>query len=118
MAHRVCRLDDGGATTFFAVERRPPSPTEMAFAADGRLFVCTTISRRRDRAFRLTETCCEEIALGEHATNCIFDGRTLYVTARGSAEIHADQRTGTFWQRRKTDAVGLPRLPGRACSSD
>ena len=54
----------------------------------------------------------EEIALGEHATNCIFAGSTLYVTATKVAEIHADQRTGTFW-RVETDATGLPLLPGR-----
>ena len=55
----------------------------------------------------------EEIPLGQHATNCIFDGPTLYVTATAVAEIHADQRTGTFW-RVETDATGgLPLIPGK-----
>jgi hypothetical protein len=33
------------------------------------------------------------------------------VTATKVAEIHADQRTGTFW-RVDTDATGLPLIPG------
>jgi sugar lactone lactonase YvrE len=54
----------------------------------------------------------EEINLNEHATNCIFDGSTLYVTATKVAEIHADQRTGSFWKV-ETDATGpLPLVPG------
>ena len=36
----------------------------------------------------------EEISLGEHATNCIFDGSELYVTATQVADIEASQRTG------------------------
>ena len=31
----------------------------------------------------------EEISLGEHATNCIFDGSALYVTATKVADIDA-----------------------------
>ncbi len=55
----------------------------------------------------------EEITLGENATNCIFDGPTLYVTATKVADLDAGQRTGTFW-RVETDAGGpLPLLPGR-----
>ena len=52
------------------------------------------------------------IDLGEHATNCAFDGPTLYVTATRSVEIEASQRTGTLWAV-ETDATGpLPLLPG------
>ena len=47
----------------------------------------------------------DEISLGEHATNCIFDGPALYVTATDVADIEASQRTGTFW-RVDTDATG------------
>ena len=54
----------------------------------------------------------EEIHLGEHATNCIFDGSDLYVTATREADIEASQRTGTFW-RVETDATGLDLIPGR-----
>jgi len=54
----------------------------------------------------------EEIHLGEHATNCIFDGSSLYVTATREADIEASQRTGTFW-RVETDATGLDLIPGR-----
>jgi sugar lactone lactonase YvrE len=54
----------------------------------------------------------EHIDLGEHATNCIFDGATLYVTATRSAEIEASQRTGTLWAV-ETDAAGpLTLIPG------
>ena len=42
-AHRVCRLDDGQATTFCQLSDGHV-PDGMAFAADGRAFVCTTIS--------------------------------------------------------------------------
>ena len=109
MAHRVCRLDDGEATTFSQLSDGHV-PDGMAFAADGRLFVCTTISGGVTVLSPGGELL-EEIALGEHATNCIFDGATLYVTATRVAEIHADQRTGTFWSV-ETDAEGLPLLPG------
>ena len=44
----------------------------------------------------------EEISLGEHATNCIFDGSALYVTATKVPDIEASQRTGTFWRVRPT----------------
>ena len=38
---------------------------------------------------------------------------TLYVAATKVSDIHAEQRTGTFW-RVETDAGGpLPLLPGR-----
>ena len=54
----------------------------------------------------------EEITIGEHATNCIFDGPTLWVTATKVADIEASQRTGTFW-RIETDATGgLPLITG------
>jgi gluconolactonase len=110
MAHRVCRLDNGEATTFSQLSDGHV-PDGMAFAADGRLFVCTTISGGVTVLSPDGEVL-EEITLGEHATNCIFDGSTLYVTATRVAEIHADQRTGTFWSV-ETDAEGLPLLPGQ-----
>ena len=43
MGHRVCRLENGEATTFAQLSDGHV-PDGMAFAADGRLFVCTTIS--------------------------------------------------------------------------
>lgn len=110
MAHRVCRLDEGQATTFCQLGDGHV-PDGMAFAADGRLFVCTTISGGVTVLSPAGEVL-EQISLGEHATNCIFDGSTLYVTATQVAEIHTDQRTGTFW-RVETDAEGLPLLLGQ-----
>ena len=110
MAHRVCRLDDGEVTTFCQLSDGHV-PDGMAFAADGRAFVCTTISGGVTVISAEGEVL-EEINLDAHATNCIFDGPTLYVTATKVAEIHADQRTGTFW-RVETDAGGpLPLVPG------
>jgi len=110
-AHRVCRLDDGQATTFCQLSDNHV-PDGMAFAADGRLFVCTTISGGLTVLSAEGEVL-EEIVLNEHATNCIFDGPALYVTATKVADIHADQRTGSFW-RVDTDASGgLPLLPGK-----
>jgi gluconolactonase len=110
MAHRVCRWEDGQATTFCQLSDGHV-PDGMAFATDGRAFVCTTISGGVTVLSPDGEVL-EEIVLGEHATNCIFAGSTLYVTATKVAEIHADQRTGTFW-RVETDATGLPLLPGK-----
>jgi gluconolactonase len=111
MAHRVCRLDDGEVTTFCQLSDGHV-PDGMAFAEDGRLFVCTTISGGVTVLSPEGEVL-EEIALGEHATNCIFDGSALYVTGTKVSEIHADQRTGTFW-RVDTDASGgLPLVPGK-----
>jgi len=109
-AHRVCRLEDGEAVTFCQL---PDShvPDGMAFAADGRLFVCTTISQGVT-VVSPDGAVAGEIHLGEHATNCIFDGSDLYVTATREADIEASQRTGTFW-RVETDAIGLDLIPGR-----
>ena len=86
----------------------------MAFAEDGRLFVCTTVSGGVTVLSPEGEIL-EQLDLGEHATNCIFDGSALYVTATKVPDLDADQRTGTFW-RVDTDAVGLPLLPGSLSS--
>jgi gluconolactonase len=109
-AHRVCRLQDGQPVTFCQLSDNHV-PDGMAFAADGRLFVCTTVSGGVTIVSPDGEVL-EEIHLGEHATNCIFDGSALYVTATREADIEASQRTGTFW-RVETDATGLDLLPGQ-----
>jgi gluconolactonase len=111
MAHRVCCVDDGGEPTTFAQLSDGHVPDGMAFAADGRLFVATTIKEGVTVLSPEGEVL-EEIHLGEHATNCIFAGSTLWVTATKVAEIEASQRTGTFW-RVETDAAGLDLIPGR-----
>lgn len=109
-AHRVCRLDGGEAVTFCQL---PDShvPDGMAFAADGRLFVANTtfggVTVLSPQGEVLTE-----IDLGEHATNCVFDGSTLYVTATRTPEIEASERTGSFW-RVETDATGLELIGGQ-----
>jgi gluconolactonase len=110
MAHRVQRLEDGKPVTFSQLSD-DHVPDGMAFAADGRLFVATTISQGVTVVSPEGEVL-EEIHLGEHATNCIFDGSVLYVTATHTADIEASQRTGTFW-RVETDATGLDLIPGR-----
>jgi gluconolactonase len=110
MGHRVCRFENGQATTFSQLTD-DHVPDGMAFAQDGRLFVCTTISGGLTVLSEDGEIL-EEIKLGEHATNCIFDGSMLYVTATKVADIDANQRTGTFW-RVDTDATGLPLIPGK-----
>jgi gluconolactonase len=111
MVHRVSRLADDGEPEVFCQLSDSHVPDGMAFAADGRLFVATTVSGGVTviSAEGVAEA---EIHLGEHATNCIFDGSVLYVTATKVPDIEASQRTGTFW-RVQTDAVGLPLLPGR-----
>jgi gluconolactonase len=111
MVHRVCRLDDAGQPETFCQLSDGHVPDGMAFAADGRLFVATTVSGGVT-VISPDGAVLAEINLGEHATNCIFDGSVLYVTATKVADIEASQRTGTFW-RVQTDATGLPLLPGR-----
>jgi gluconolactonase len=110
MAHRVCRLEDG-APTVFAQLSDDYVPDGMAFAADGRAFVCTTISEGVTVLSADGEVL-EQIHLGEHATNCIFAGSTLYVTATHIAEIEASQRTGTLWAVETNATGGLPLIPG------
>jgi gluconolactonase len=111
MAHRVCRLEDGKSTVFCQLSDGHV-PDGMAFAADGRAFVCTTISGGVT-VISADGEMLDQIDLGEHATNCIFDGPMLYVTATHVAEIEASQRTGTLWSV-ETDATGgLPLIPGR-----
>jgi gluconolactonase len=109
-AHRVCRLEDGEAVTFCQLSD-DHVPDGMAFAADGRLFACTTTSLGVT-VISPDGQVLEEIRLGEHATNCIFDGTDLYVTATAVADIEASQRTGTFW-RVRAGVTGLPLIPGR-----
>jgi gluconolactonase len=108
-AHRVCRLEQGEPVVWAQLSDGHV-PDGMAFAEDGRLFVCTTISGGVT-VLSADGDVLEEISLDEHATNCIFDGSTLYITATKLADIHADQRTGTFWGV-ETDATGLALIPG------
>jgi gluconolactonase len=111
MAHRVCSVGDDGQPTTYAQLSDGHVPDGMAFAADGRAFVATTIKEGVTVLSSEGEVL-EEIHLGEHATNCIFGGSTLWVTATKVADIEASQRTGTFW-RVETDATGLDLIPGR-----
>lgn len=109
-AHRVCLLENGEAVTFCQL---PDShvPDGMAFAEDGRLFVANTtfggVTVLSPDGEVLTE-----IDLNEHATNVVFDGSVLYVTATRTPDIEASERTGSFW-RVETDATGLALLPGQ-----
>jgi len=108
--HRICRLENGEPVVFSQLTD-DHVPDGMAFAQDGRLFVCTTVSGGVT-VVAPTGEILEEISLGEHATNCIFDGSALYVTATKVADLDAQQRTGTFW-RVETDATGLPLRTGQ-----
>ena len=55
----------------------------------------------------------EDVLIGNNATNCIFDGPNLYVTATQVDYCEASMRTGSFW-RIATDATGpLPLIPGK-----
>jgi gluconolactonase len=110
MAHRIRRLDGGEPVTFCQLSD-DHVPDGMAFAADGRLFVATTVSGGVT-VVSPDGRVLDEIHLGEHATNCMFDGTALYVTATKVPDIEASQRTGTFW-RVQTDTTGLALLPGR-----
>jgi gluconolactonase len=109
--HRVRWLDDDGQPATFSQLSDDHVPDGMAFAADGRAFVCTTTSEGVT-VLSPEGDVLDEIHLGEHATNCIFAGSTLYVTATRVAEIEASQRTGTFW-RVETDTTGLDLIPGQ-----
>jgi gluconolactonase len=111
MAHRVRRMENGEPVTFCQLSNEHV-PDGMVFAADGRLFVATTVSLGVTVISPEGEVL-DEIRLGEHATNCIFDGPALYVTATREPDIEASARTGTFW-RVDTDAPGgLELIPGR-----
>src|SRR6266496_3919228 len=111
MAHRVRRMENSQPVTFCQLSDEHV-PDGMAFAADGRLLVPTTVSQGVT-VISAEGGVLEEIRLGEHATNCIFDGPELYVTATREADIEASARTGTFW-RVDTDAPGgLDLIPGR-----
>jgi gluconolactonase len=110
MAHRVQRLENGKPVTFCQLSDGHV-PDGMAIAADGRLFVCTTLSEGVT-VLSPDGKVLEEIHIGQHATNCIFAGSALYVAATHTADIEASERTGTFW-RVDTDATGLELIPGR-----
>jgi gluconolactonase len=110
MAHRICRLDAGEPVTFCQLSD-DHVPDGMAFAADGRLFVATTVSGGVTVISPDGEVLAE-IPLGEHATNCAFDGSALYFAATRSADIEASERTGSFW-RVDTDTTGLDLIGGQ-----
>ncbi len=109
MAHRICRLEGGEPVTFCQLSDRHV-PDGMAFAADGRLFVATTVSGGVT-VISPDGQVLDDIDLGEHATNCMFEGTALYVTATKVPDIEASQRTGTFW-RVQAGTTGLPLIPG------
>ena len=108
-AHRVCRLAGGEAETFCQLPDTHV-PDGMAFAADGRLFVANTTFGGVTVLSPDGEVAAE-IDLGEHATNVVFDGSILYVTATRTPDIEASERTGSFWGV-ETDAVGLELIAG------
>ena len=87
----------GGRAPFERTSRAAPSPSTSRIAS-ARLPTTTTSP--------------SEIPLGEHATNCAFDGSALYVAATRSADIEASQRTGSFW-RVDTDTTGLDLIRGQ-----
>jgi len=108
-AHRVCRLDGWQAETFCQLPDTHV-PDGMAFATDGRLFVANTTFGGVTVLSPDGEVVAE-IDLNEHATNVVFDGSILYVTATRTPDIEASERTGSFW-RVETDAVGLELIAG------
>jgi gluconolactonase len=110
MAHRVCRLEDGARTVFCQLGD-DYVPDGMAFAEDGRAFVATTVSGGVT-VLSADGAVLDQIDLGEFATNCAFDGPTLYVTATKVAEIEASQRTGTLCAVETDAAGGLPLIAG------
>jgi len=108
-AHRVCRLEGGEAVTFCQLPDTHV-PDGMAFAADGRLFVANT-TFGGVTVLSPDGDVLSEIDLNEHATNVVFDGSVLYVTATRTPDIEASERTGSFW-RVETDAVGAGLIAG------
>ncbi len=109
-AHRVCRLTNGEAVTFCQLPDTHV-PDGMAFAADGRLFVANT-TFGGVTVLSPDGDVLSEIDLNEHATNVVFDGAALYVTATRTPDIEASERTGSFW-RVETDATGLELISGQ-----
>ncbi len=111
MAHRVCRLDDGQADDLLPAERRARAGRDGVRRRRPAVRVHDDL-RRSDGAVARGRDPRGDLARRAR-TNCIFDGPTLYVTATKVSEIHAEQRTGTFW-RVETDATGgLPLIPGK-----
>lgn len=108
-AHRVCRMQGTEIVTFCQL---PEShiPDGMAFSADGRLFVATTVAGGVT-VVSPEGAVLEQIDLGVLCTNCAFDGSALYVTATRTPDLDAAGRTGTLW-RVETDTTGLELLPG------
>src|SRR5262249_40974855 len=111
MKHRVCRLNASGEPETFCQLSDGHVPDGMAFAADGRLFVATTISGGITVISPDGEAL-TEIHMDEHTTNCFFDGSVLYVTATKVPDIEASQRTGSLW-RGPTPATPPHLLPPR-----
>ena len=105
LSRRICRLEAGRIVIVAQLDDRH-IPDGMAFALDGRIFVCTTSSKTVTVVSPDGELL-GAIPIGAYPTNCAFDGSVLYVTATTTAEIRFDERTGSLWSV-ETDAVGLP----------
>jgi len=88
MAHRVRRLAGGERRSRSASCPTLTCPTAWPLPPTGALFVATTVSGGVT-VVSPDGAVLEEIHLGEHATNCIFDGADLYVTATRAADIEA-----------------------------
>ena len=110
--HRVCRMNDRGEPETFCQLSDGHVPDGMAFAANGRLFVATDDLRRGHRD--LAEgAVLDRVNLGEHATNCIFDGSVLYVTATKSARHRGLGANRQLLAGCTPARPALPLLPGR-----
>lgn len=88
-------------------------PDGFAISADGRIFIATALSCCVD-VVTFDGEILAPIELGPeaHATNCAFDGSTLWITDIGPYEAFTDGSAAGRLIGTRTDAVGAPVLLG------
>lgn len=109
---RRLRLETGIIEDIARLPGDKPVADGLAVAADGRLFV-TTVNGGGIDVLHPDGRYDRFIKAGVIPTNCVFDGRSLYMTDAGVLAASADASFGGQLWRINQDAVGLPTWHGR-----
>jgi gluconolactonase len=106
------RRTDGTIEDLLRLPGLHPIPDGLKIAADGRIFV-TMIDAGGMHVIDRNGVHLEFVKVGDVATNCAFDGESLYVTDAGVQAESAEASFGGALWRVDVGVTGLPLHPGR-----
>lgn len=113
---RRLRPETGAIEAIARLPGEKPVADGLAVAADGRLFV-TTVNGGGIDVLHPDGRYDRFIQAGVIPTNCVFDGRSLYMTDAGVLAASADASFGGQLWRIDQDAMGLPTWYGRIAAA-